>query len=441
MEEFVRGGCICIRGNIGDSLRVVRFRTHLVRALHAGGEHFFESARVAALCGVFPGAHGDCLHPGAAVRAGLWFAAAKSERAAKIMLPLLDILQSIPVLSFLPGVMLAMVALFPRRQLGLELGSILLIFTGQAWNIAFSFYASLKGIPRELDEAARLYRFSKWQRFTELELPFAAIGLVWNSMMSVAGGWFFLMACEMFVLGHARFPVAGARFLFADRRRGRRYARHPVGNGGDDRGHRPAGSTGLAAGDCLVGQIQIRDGGGRGSAVVCADRAAQIRILAAFYRSAIYPVEERLTRAFALKKAAAPAQAPPLENRLQEMAHASHRSGHSGCDRVAGLSRAGHRCTARRAAVTFPYARRCSHVSSRQCRVGSRRALGHSGGRLDRNDAPGGEVRAAPRPDCRVGSRNGVVPRALVAADSRRRRHGHRRDGLDAARHAVVHPV
>ena len=97
---------------------------------------------------------------------GYGMAAAKSERAAKILLPLLDILQSIPVLSFLPGVMLAMVALFPRRQLGLELGSILLIFTGQAWNIAFSFYASLKGIPRELKEAARLYRFSAWQQFT-----------------------------------------------------------------------------------------------------------------------------------------------------------------------------------------------------------------------------------------------------------------------------------
>src|SRR5579871_4199900 len=140
---------------------------------------------------------------------GYGLAAAKSDRAAKILLPLLDILQSIPVLSFLPGVMLAMVALFPGRQLGLELGSILLIFTGQAWNIAFSFYASLKGIPRELSEAARLYRFSGWQRFTELELPFAAIGMVWNSMMSVAGGWFALMACEMFVLGSRDFRLPG----------------------------------------------------------------------------------------------------------------------------------------------------------------------------------------------------------------------------------------
>ncbi len=137
------------------------------------------------------------------------YAAARSPAAERVLLPLLDILQSIPVLSFLPGVMLAMVALFPRRQLGLELGAILLIFTGQAWNIAFSFYSSLKAIPSELDEAARIYRFSRWQRFTELELPYAAIGLVWNSMMSVAGGWFFLMACEMFVLGQRDFRLPG----------------------------------------------------------------------------------------------------------------------------------------------------------------------------------------------------------------------------------------
>jgi NitT/TauT family transport system permease protein len=126
-----------------------------------------------------------------------------------ILIPLLDILQSIPVLSFLPGVMLAMVAIFPRSQLGLELGSILLIFTGQVWNIAFSFYSSLKSVPCELREAAMIYRFSRWQRFAELDLPFSTIGLVWNSMMSVAGGWFFLMACEMFVLGKRDFRLPG----------------------------------------------------------------------------------------------------------------------------------------------------------------------------------------------------------------------------------------
>ncbi len=137
------------------------------------------------------------------------YAAAYNAKAERIMIPLLDILQSIPVLSFLPGVMLAMVALFPRHQLGVELGSILLIFTGQVWNMAFSFYASLKSIPRELYEAARIYHFSWWQRFTQLELPYATIGLVWNSMMSVAGGWFFLMACEMFVLGERDFRLPG----------------------------------------------------------------------------------------------------------------------------------------------------------------------------------------------------------------------------------------
>jgi NitT/TauT family transport system permease protein len=137
------------------------------------------------------------------------YIAAYNPRAERFMIPLLDVLQSIPVLSFLPGVMLAMVALFPGRQLGVEAGAILLIFTGQVWNMAFSFYASLKSIPKEMREAAKIYKFSWWQRFIQMELPFSAIGLVWNSMMSVAGGWFFLMACEMFVLGARDFRLPG----------------------------------------------------------------------------------------------------------------------------------------------------------------------------------------------------------------------------------------
>jgi NitT/TauT family transport system permease protein len=140
------------------------------------------------------------------------YAAARNARAERILIPLLDTLQSIPVLSFLPGVMVAMVSLFPDRQLGVELGAILLILTGQVWNMTFSFYSSLKNIPREMLEAAEIYRLSWWQKFTQLELPYAAIGLVWNSMMSVAGGWFFLMACEMFVLGarDLRLPGLGS---------------------------------------------------------------------------------------------------------------------------------------------------------------------------------------------------------------------------------------
>lgn len=140
---------------------------------------------------------------------GYGYIAAYTPRIEAWMIAVLDILQSIPVLSFLPGVMLAMMALIPGHQLGIELGSILLIFTGQVWNMAFSFYSSLKSIPREMIEASRIYRYSAWQRFWQLELPFATIGLLWNSIVSVAGGWFFLIVCEMFPLGDRFFRLPG----------------------------------------------------------------------------------------------------------------------------------------------------------------------------------------------------------------------------------------
>jgi NitT/TauT family transport system permease protein len=137
------------------------------------------------------------------------YAAAHNRAAERLLIPLLDTLQSIPVLSFLPGVMVAMIALMPTRQLGLELGSILLIATGQVWNMAFSAYSSMKTVPHDLLEATGAFRLRRLQTFTQLELPYAAIGLVWNSMMSVAGGWFFLMACEMFVLGNRDLRLPG----------------------------------------------------------------------------------------------------------------------------------------------------------------------------------------------------------------------------------------
>ena len=137
------------------------------------------------------------------------YIAAYNPRVEAWMIAVLDILQSIPVLSFLPGVMLAMMALIPGHQLGIEMGSILLIFTGQVWNMAFSFYSSLKSIPREMIEATRIYRFSAWQRFWQLEMPFAAIGLIWNSIVSVAGGWFFLIVCEMFAFKGTSFRLPG----------------------------------------------------------------------------------------------------------------------------------------------------------------------------------------------------------------------------------------
>ncbi len=137
------------------------------------------------------------------------YIAAYNPRLEVWMIAALDILQSIPVLSFLPPVVLAMVALIPGHQLGIEMGVILLIFTGQVWNLAFSFYSSLKSIPREMTEASRIYRYSSWQRFWQLEMPNAAIGLVWNSIVSVAGGWFALIACEMFTMGDRNFQLPG----------------------------------------------------------------------------------------------------------------------------------------------------------------------------------------------------------------------------------------
>jgi NitT/TauT family transport system permease protein len=137
------------------------------------------------------------------------YIAAYNPRFQPWMVAVLDILQSIPVLSFLPPVVLAMVSLIPGHQLGIEMGVILLIFTGQVWNLAFSFYTSLKTVPREMVEASRIYRYSRWQRFWQLELPFSTIGLVWNSIVSVAGGWFALIFCETFTMGNRNFQLPG----------------------------------------------------------------------------------------------------------------------------------------------------------------------------------------------------------------------------------------
>jgi NitT/TauT family transport system permease protein len=138
---------------------------------------------------------------------GYW--AAKDRTAERVLVPLLDILQSIPVLSFLPGLVLALVAVFPTTNVGLELAAVLMIFTGQAWNMTFSFYHSLRSVPPDQREVATVYRFNWWQRLKWLELPFATMGLVWNSMMSMAGGWFFLMINEAFRLGDKDFRLPG----------------------------------------------------------------------------------------------------------------------------------------------------------------------------------------------------------------------------------------
>jgi NitT/TauT family transport system permease protein len=124
--------------------------------------------------------------------------AAHNRRAEKIMLPTLDVLQSLPVLTFLPGLIFLFVNLFPHRQLGLEIACVITIFTAQAWNMCFSFFGSVRGIPAPLREVAVIQHLNGWQVFRLLEVPASMIGLVWNSMMSMAGGWFFIAASESF---------------------------------------------------------------------------------------------------------------------------------------------------------------------------------------------------------------------------------------------------
>lgn len=134
--------------------------------------------------------------------------AAYNHRAEQVLMPMLDVLQSVPILSFLPVVLVALTAIFPDR-FAAELSSIILIFTSQAWNLTFAWYQSLTTIPKELREASAIFRLNTWFQFKTMELPFAAISLVWNSMMSWAGGWFFLMAAEIFTVGQHAFRLPG----------------------------------------------------------------------------------------------------------------------------------------------------------------------------------------------------------------------------------------
>ncbi len=138
--------------------------------------------------------------------------AAKSRRAEMILIPLLDVLQSVPVLGYLAFTVPFLISAFPDSQLGPELAAIFAIFTSQAWNMAFGFYQSLRTVPRDLDEASRSLRLSAWQRFWRLEVPFAMPGLVWNTMMSMSAGWFFVVASEAITVDgrQIRLPGVGA---------------------------------------------------------------------------------------------------------------------------------------------------------------------------------------------------------------------------------------
>ena len=151
----------------------------------------------------------------AALAASLFFTftyatwAAKSRRARLVMIPLLDILQSVPILGFLSFTTVFFMSLFPGKVAGLELAAIFAIFTSQAWNMAFSFYQSLTTLPDDLEEATRSFQLASWQRFWRLEVPFAMPGLVWNTMLSMSGGWFFVVASEAITLGDKTWTLPG----------------------------------------------------------------------------------------------------------------------------------------------------------------------------------------------------------------------------------------
>ncbi|MDD2703910.1 MAG: ABC transporter permease subunit [Acidocella sp.] len=135
--------------------------------------------------------------------------AAKSRRAGMVLVPILDILQSVPILGFLTFTTVFFMGLFPGKVMGAELASVFVIFTSQAWNMAFSFYQSLTTLPNDLQEVSRSFRLSPWQKFWRLDVPFAMPGLVWNTMLSMSGGWFFVVASEAVTVGNTTFTLPG----------------------------------------------------------------------------------------------------------------------------------------------------------------------------------------------------------------------------------------
>src|SRR5476649_2804944 len=138
--------------------------------------------------------------------------AAKSRRAEMVLIPLLDILQSVPILGFLTFTVVFFLNLFPGRVFGAELACVFAIFTSQAWNMTFSMYQSMRNVPKDLEEASQSFHLSGWQRFWRLDVPFAMPGLIWNTMMSMSGGWFFVVASEAITVGNTT-HLAGYRVL------------------------------------------------------------------------------------------------------------------------------------------------------------------------------------------------------------------------------------
>src|SRR5712671_2758959 len=141
--------------------------------------------------------------------------AAKSRRAEMVLIPLLDILQSVPILGFLTFTVVFFLNLFPGSVFGAELASVFAIFTSQAWNMTFSMYQSIRNVPKDLEEASQSFHLSGWQRFWRLDVPFAMPGLIWNAMMSMSGGWFFVVASEAITVGNTTVTLPGVGSFIA----------------------------------------------------------------------------------------------------------------------------------------------------------------------------------------------------------------------------------
>ncbi len=203
--------------------------------------------------------------------------AAKSRRAERLLVPLLDILQSVPILGFISVTVVFFMALAPGRVLGAEFASIFAIFTSQAWNMAFSFYQSLRTVPTELEEASRNFRLSPWMSFWRLDVPFAMPQLIWNMMMSMSGSWFFVVASEAISVGNTTVTLPGVGSYIALAIEHQRPCGGVLGDRRDAGGDPDLRSDPIPAAGGVGRPLPLRAGSRRrGAAIVGVRRAAPV---------------------------------------------------------------------------------------------------------------------------------------------------------------------
>src|ERR1700684_1937971 len=188
--------------------------------------------------------------------------AAKNKQAERILVPLRDILRAWPIVGFISATVVFFMALSPGRVLGAEFAAIFAIFTSQAWNMAFSFYQSLRSVPEELDEVARGFRLGAWMRFWRLEVPFAMPSLIWNMMMSMSGGWFFVVASEAISVGNTTLTLPGIGSSIARALPPRQFGGHRLGDRRDVRRHPDLRSATVPTPNCERRLVYARAGGG-----------------------------------------------------------------------------------------------------------------------------------------------------------------------------------